>query len=88
MTVRGWGKRAAIAAFLILPFLIDLRTVQAKIVVPSSGSVIEVDEATLKAVVDIFEDAEDLEEGTWRIRGNVGESSRVLPFGTAPHPLF
>lgn len=29
-----------------------------------------------------------LEDGTWRIRGNVGESPRVLPFGTAPHPLF
>lgn len=29
-----------------------------------------------------------LEDGAWRIRGNVGESPRVLPFGTAPHPLF
>ncbi len=29
-----------------------------------------------------------LEGETWRIRGNVGESPRVLPFGTAPHPLF
>jgi len=29
-----------------------------------------------------------LEDGVWRIRGNVGESPRVLPFGTAPHPLF
>lgn len=29
-----------------------------------------------------------LEDGTWRIRGNVGELPRVLPFGTAPHPLF
>lgn len=28
------------------------------------------------------------ENGAWRIRGNVGESPRVLPFGTAPHPLF
>lgn len=28
------------------------------------------------------------EDGTWRIRGNVGESPMVLPFGTAPHPLF
>lgn len=28
------------------------------------------------------------EDGTWRIRGNVGESPTVLPFGTAPHPLF
>jgi len=29
-----------------------------------------------------------LEDGGWRLRGNVGESPRVLPFGTAPHPLF
>ena len=29
-----------------------------------------------------------LEGGAWRIRGNVGETPRVLPFGTAPHPLF
>jgi hypothetical protein len=29
-----------------------------------------------------------LEGGTWRIRGNAGETPRVLPFGTAPHPLF
>lgn len=28
------------------------------------------------------------EDRGWRIRGNVGESPRVLPFGTAPHPLF
>ena len=28
------------------------------------------------------------EDGGWRIRGNAGESPRVLPFGTAPHPLF
>ena len=29
-----------------------------------------------------------LEGGTWRIRGNAGETPRALPFGTAPHPLF
>jgi hypothetical protein len=29
-----------------------------------------------------------LEGGAWRIRGNAGETPRVLPFGTAPHPLF
>lgn len=29
-----------------------------------------------------------LENGLWRIRGNAGETPRVLPFGTAPHPLF
>ena len=28
-----------------------------------------------------------LEGGLWRIHGNVGKTSRVLPFGTAPHPL-
>ena len=29
-----------------------------------------------------------LEGGHWRISGNAGETPRVLPFGTAPHPLF
>ena len=29
-----------------------------------------------------------LEGGLWRIRGNAGETPRVLPFGTAPPPLF
>ena len=29
-----------------------------------------------------------LEGGAWRIRGNAGDKPRVLPFGTAPHPLF
>jgi len=29
-----------------------------------------------------------LEGGAWRIIGNAGETPRVLPFGTAPHPLF
>lgn len=28
------------------------------------------------------------ENGSWRIRGNAGETPRALPFGTAPHPLF
>jgi hypothetical protein len=28
------------------------------------------------------------EDGTWRIRGNLGDVQTVLPFGTAPHPLF
>jgi len=28
------------------------------------------------------------EGGVWRIRGNAGETPRVMPFGTAPHPLF
>jgi hypothetical protein len=28
------------------------------------------------------------EDGRWRVRGNVGELPRHLPFGTAPHPLF
>lgn len=166
---------------LVAGLLVGLETAQAKIVVPA-GSVIEVDEATVKAVVSVFERAEQaikahdlemvmavyssqynyhglkkddirkvwrelfdeygeiasthlftkiskigsgsnavlevtctghlwavsktsglyvpidswyeevhylvVEEGGWRIRGNVGESPRVLPFGTAPHPLF
>lgn len=29
-----------------------------------------------------------LEGGVWRIRGSAGDTPRVLPFGTAPHPLF
>lgn len=29
-----------------------------------------------------------LEDSGWRILGNAGETPRVLPFGTAPHPLF
>jgi hypothetical protein len=29
-----------------------------------------------------------LEGGVWRIQGNAGETPLVLPFGTAPHPLF
>ena len=28
------------------------------------------------------------ENGQWRIRGNIGDSPRVMPFGTSPHPLF
>lgn len=28
------------------------------------------------------------EDGIWKIRGNLGDVQTVLPFGTAPHPLF
>ncbi|MCW5800402.1 MAG: nuclear transport factor 2 family protein [Nitrospira sp.] len=28
------------------------------------------------------------EDGQWRIRGNVGDTPRFMPFGTSPHPLF
>jgi hypothetical protein len=28
------------------------------------------------------------DDGQWRIRGNVGDSPRLMPFGTSPHPLF
>lgn len=28
------------------------------------------------------------ENGQWRMRGNVGDSPRFMPFGTSPHPLF
>ena len=27
-------------------------------------------------------------DGAWKIRGNLGDVQTVLPFGTAPHPLF
>ena len=44
-------------------------------------------------VLDVFRKAETAIAagnlgGVWRIRGNAGETPRVLPFGTAPHPLF
>ena len=29
-----------------------------------------------------------LEGGQWRIRGNVGDQPRLMPFGTSAHPLF
>ena len=177
---RAWSSIVHFTSIVV--FLVGIGTGEAKIVVPKSGSMIEVDSATLKAIVDTFEHAEDaikahdldkvmalyslhynyhglkkddlrkiwkdlfdeyqeiasthlftkiakvgsgrdavlevtctghlwarsrtsglyvpidswheevhylvLEDGTWRIRGNVGESPRVLPFGTAPHPLF
>ena len=37
-----------------------------------------------------YEEVHDLtlEGGVWRIRGNAGDTPRVLPFDTAPHPLF
>jgi hypothetical protein len=37
-----------------------------------------------------YEEVHDLtlEGGVWHIRGNAGDRPRVLPFGTAPHPLF
>jgi len=183
LSLQGRSLLGAVVHFTILiAFLAGIQATEAKIVVPPSGSVIEVDGATLKAVVGIFEEAEGaikahdlekvmaiyspqynyhglkkddlrkiwkelfgeyqeiasthlftkmakvgsgrdavlevtctghlwarsktsglyvpidswyeevhylvLEDGAWRIRGNVGESPRVLPFGTAPHPLF
>ena len=182
MTSRGRTALAVIIRFVMVSaFLVGMGTAQANIVVPA-GSVIEVDNVTVSAVVSMFERAEraikahDLEmvmsvyssqynyhglkrddirrvwrdlfdeygeiasthlftkitrvgsgsnavlevtctghlwavsktsglyvpidswheevhylvveEVGWRIRGNVGESPRVLPFGTAPHPLF
>lgn len=182
MTGRGWRIGAALAALamIILSFGV-MGTAVAKIVVPDS-SVIEVDDATVKSVVAMFERAEQaikahdldtvmavyssqynyhglknddirkvwkdlfdeyqdiasthlltkftkvgsgsqallevtctghlwarsktsglyvpidswheevhylvLEGREWRIRGNLGDAPRVLPFGTSPHPLF
>lgn len=182
MTVSGKAALTITYLIAVIGFLAGIEATEAKIVVPPSGSVIEVDGATLKAVVGTFEQAEEaikahdldkvmaiyssqynyhglkrddlrkiwkdlfdeyqeiasthlftkmtkvgsgrdavlevtctghlwarsktsglyvpidswheevhylvLEDGAWRIRGNVGESPRVLPFGTAPHPLF
>lgn len=182
MSVHG-RTASTVASFIILiACTTGIVTAEAKIVVPPTGSVIEVDTATLKAVIGTFEQAEEaikahdldkvmdmyspqynyhglkkddirkiwkelfdeyqdiasthlftkmakvgagrdtilevtctghlwaksktsglyvpidswyeeihylvLEDGAWRIRGNLGESPRVLPFGTAPHPLF
>lgn len=181
MNLRERARSIAVHFTVIISFCIGIGTGEAKIVVPS-GSIIEVDKATVEAVVAIFEDAEEaikahdldkvmamyslqynyhglkkddlrkiwkdlfdeyqeiasthlftkiakvgsgrdavlevtctghlwarsktsglyipidswheevhylvLEDERWRIRGNVGESPRVLPFGTAPHPLF
>ena len=28
------------------------------------------------------------EDGQWRIRGNIDDQPRIMPFGTSPHPLF
>jgi len=28
------------------------------------------------------------EDGAWRIRGHAGEDTKMLPFGTSPHPFF
>ena len=179
------GRAASTITHLIIAFIVLLAGMgpaEAKIVVPPTGSVIEVDQATLKSVIGTFEQAEEAikahdldkvmaiyapqynyhglkrddirkiwkdlfdeyqeiasthlftkmakvgsgrdavlevtctghlwarsktsglfvpidswyeeihylvhEEGGWRLRGNMGESPRVLPFGTAPHPLF
>ena len=30
----------------------------------------------------------NLEDDVWRIRGNADDQPQILPFGTAPHPLF
>ncbi|HMS83880.1 MAG TPA: hypothetical protein PKD12_09530 [Nitrospira sp.] len=169
-----------LSLILLVTFSVGIMTVEATIVVPPTDSVIEVDTATRKAVIGVFEQAEDaikardldkvmdiyslqynyhglqkedirkiskelfdeyqaiasthlfakmtkiggcselevtctghlwaksktsglyvpidswyeevhdllLEDGDWRIRDNLRESARVLPFGTTPHPLF
>lgn len=180
--MRGHAISTITCLTITIVFLAGMGTGEAKIVVPPTGSVIEVDQATLKAVLGAFEQAEEaikahdldkvmgmysshynyhglkkddirkiwkelfdeyqeiasthlftkiakvgagrdavlevtctghlwaksktsglyvpidswyeeihylvLEDGAWRLRGNLGESPRVLPFGTAPHPLF
>lgn len=180
--MRGNALSTITRLTITVVFLAGMGTAEAKIVVPPTGSVIEVDQATLKSVIGAFEQAEEaikahdldkvmgiyssqynyhglkkddirkiwkelfdeyqeiasthlftkiakvgagrdavlevtctghlwaksktsglyvpidswyeeihylvLEDGAWRLRGNLGESPRVLPFGTAPHPLF
>ena len=181
MSVQGRTGSTVVSLVLLVACAVGVGTAAAKIVVPS-GSVIEVDKATVNTVVEAFEQAEqaikahDLEKvmtiyssqynyhgfkkddirkiwndlfdeyeeiasthlftkmtkvgagkdavlevtctghlwarskttglyvpidswheevhylvpegGAWRLRGNLGESPGVLPFGTAPHPLF
>jgi len=57
-----------------------------------TGSLYAVSEATkLQVPIDSwYQEVHFLvkENGKWRIRGNVGDAPKVLPFGTAPHPLF
>ena len=51
---------STITRFIIaVVFLVGIGTAEAKIVVPPTGSVIEVDQATLKAVLGTFEQAEE-----------------------------
>jgi hypothetical protein len=182
LNLRDRAATAITQLIAVIFLLTGIGTAEAKIVVPPSGSVIEVDEATVNTIVGAFEQAEQaikahdlekvmgfyssqynyhglkkddlrkiwkdlfeeyqeiasthlftkmtkvgsgrnavlevtctghlwaksktsglfvpidswheeihslvLEDGVWRIRGNFGESPRVLPFGTAPHPLF
>ncbi|MBL8036401.1 MAG: hypothetical protein JNN16_02750 [Nitrospira sp.] len=153
--MRGTAAWTITHLTVTVAFLAGMGTAEAKIVVPPTGSVIEVDQPTLTAVLSTFEQAEEAikahdldkvmamysphynlftkmtmvgagrdavleatctghlrarsktsglyvpidswyeeihylvrEEGAWRLRGNLGESPRVLPFGTAPHPLL
>ncbi|MDR4471371.1 MAG: hypothetical protein MRJ92_01565 [Nitrospira sp.] len=41
-----------------------------------------------RSIVGMESSALTFEDGQWRIRGNVGDSPRLMPFGTSPHPLF
>ena len=59
MNVRERARSITVHFTVIIAFFVGIGTGEAKIVVPSSGSVIEVNATTLKAVVGIFEDAED-----------------------------
>ncbi|HSF66250.1 MAG TPA: hypothetical protein VLA67_02360 [Nitrospiraceae bacterium] len=59
----------------------------------TQSAVVEADQATVDQILGAFHKADaaiaaEDQGGVWRIRGNAGETPRVLPFGTAPHPLF
>ena len=59
MTVSGKAAFPITYLIAVIGFLAGIEATEAKIVVPPSGSVIEVDGATLKAVVGTFEQAEE-----------------------------
>lgn len=59
MSLQGRSLLRVVHLTILISFLAGIGIAEAKIVVPPSGSVIEVDVATLKAVVETFEQAEE-----------------------------
>ncbi|MBX3324858.1 MAG: hypothetical protein KF682_03065, partial [Nitrospira sp.] len=57
--MRGTAAGTITRLTVTVAFLAGMGTAEAKIVVPPTGSVIEVDQPTLKAVLSTFEQAEE-----------------------------